>query len=190
MHEALADPLAVTLLRAEVVESAGLVPPCYHHWVDDEMHAQPVPVQLHGHAVDQEGHVVVDDLDDGVGRLPAMLLEARVVDAQLGLARSALLAEAEVGQGGTIKVERVALDQITGRHVAEEALDEAFGEPGVVAGELAANLADQLADQLRLAILRARLHCRLPSFIVGLRHERSQHIRATIRRDWAGGMGA
>ena len=75
-------------------------------------------------AVDQERHVVVDDLDDRVGRLPAVLLELRVVDAQLGRARPPLLAEAQLRQRGAVEVERVALGQILRRHVAEISPDE------------------------------------------------------------------
>ena len=49
---------------------------------DDRMHdqvqRQPVPVDLHRHRIDQERHVVIDDLDDRVRRLPAMFLDRRI----------------------------------------------------------------------------------------------------------------
>jgi len=41
--------------------------------VQDEVQPQALAVDLHDHRVDQEGHVVVDDLDDGMARLPAVL---------------------------------------------------------------------------------------------------------------------
>jgi hypothetical protein len=40
--------------------------------MDDEMQRQTVPIDLHRHRVDEERHVVVDDLDDRVRRLPAV----------------------------------------------------------------------------------------------------------------------
>ncbi len=42
--------------------------------MDREVDREAVPIELHGHAVDQKRHVVGDDLDDGMRRLPAMLL--------------------------------------------------------------------------------------------------------------------
>ena len=47
-----------------------------------ECSARPVPVDLHRHRIDQERHVVVDDLDHGVIGVPAVLFENRVIDAQ------------------------------------------------------------------------------------------------------------
>ena len=46
--------------------------------VHDQMQRQPVPVDFHRHRIDQERHIVVDDLDDRVRRLPAMFLDRRV----------------------------------------------------------------------------------------------------------------
>ena len=73
--------------------------------------------ELHRHRVDEERHVVGDDLDDGVRRLPAVLLELRVVDADLGRARLALApSEApvrsapptlQVRKRGAVQVEQV-----------------------------------------------------------------------------------
>ena len=36
--------------------------------VQDEMQGQAVTIDFHRHRIDQERHVVVDDLDDGVRR--------------------------------------------------------------------------------------------------------------------------
>ena len=44
--------------------------------MDDEMQREAVAVDLHRHRIDEERHVVVDDLDDRVRRLPAVLLDA------------------------------------------------------------------------------------------------------------------
>jgi hypothetical protein len=62
-------------------ESSDPVAAHRDHRVDGEVHGQPVAGQRHGHAVDQEGHVVVDDFDDRVRRLPAVPVDFRVVDA-------------------------------------------------------------------------------------------------------------
>ena len=43
-----------------------------HDRVHDEMEAEIVPFQFHRDRVDEEGHVVVHDLDDGVARVPAV----------------------------------------------------------------------------------------------------------------------
>ena len=67
-----------------------------HHRMDDQVHAEAAPVQLHAHRVDQERHVVGHDLDRRVRGLPAVLLEARVVDAHLRRARRPLAREVEV----------------------------------------------------------------------------------------------
>ena len=56
--------------------------------MDDQVHAAPAPVQLHADRVDEERHVVGHDLDRGVGGLPPVLLEARVVDAHLRASRA------------------------------------------------------------------------------------------------------
>src|SRR5204863_297989 len=60
--------------------------------VDDQVDAVATAVELHSHRVDEERHVVGDDLDGGVGRAPAVLVELRVVDADLRRAERARLA--------------------------------------------------------------------------------------------------
>src|SRR5262249_28445565 len=67
-----------------------------HYRVDDQVKRQPMPVHLHRHRIDQEGHVVVDYLDHRVRRLPAVLFDRRVEDPQLRLARLALAREVPV----------------------------------------------------------------------------------------------
>ena len=61
--------------------------------MDHEMHGQPGPIEFSGHGIDEERHVVVDDLDDRVRRLPAMLVEARIDDAYLRRAGRTLASE-------------------------------------------------------------------------------------------------
>ncbi len=57
--------------------------------MDDEIDREVALVERGGQRIHQEGHVVVDHLDDGVGAVPALLVEARIVDAHLGRARRA-----------------------------------------------------------------------------------------------------
>src|SRR5262249_57011738 len=62
--------------------------------MDDEMDGEVVAVELHRHRIDEEGHVVVDDLDQGMRGMPAILVGPRGEDAGLGpgaLAPAALL---------------------------------------------------------------------------------------------------
>ena len=47
----------------------------------DQMERQSVAIHLHRHGIDEERHVVVDDLDDRVRRLPAVLLDGWIEDA-------------------------------------------------------------------------------------------------------------
>ena len=86
------------------------------HRVDHQMDRVALARELHRHRVDDERHVVGDDLDHGVRRLPAVLLEVRVVDAHLRLAGRALLGEVPVRDRRPVQVERVAIGQVLGGH--------------------------------------------------------------------------
>ena len=113
-------------------------------------------------AVDQERHVVGDHLDHRVGRLPAVLLDLRVVDPDLGLAGLALLAEAEMGERGAVEVQRVALEQIDGRHRPVVVADEGLGPLRLAVGELVVQLIDHPLEQIRLLVLQPGCHGRPP----------------------------
>ena len=88
-----------------------------------------------GNRVDQEGHVVVDDLDDRVVGLPPVLLAARVVDAHLGLAGGALGAKRPVGQRRAQEVCGILPDDVLGRHVFVVMADEALERQSLVLAE-------------------------------------------------------
>ena len=66
-----------------------------------------------------------------MGRLPAVLLDLRVVDPDLGLARAPLLGEAQMGQRRAVEIERIALDQLGRRHRAVVVLEERLGHRGL-----------------------------------------------------------
>ena len=66
--------------------------------MDDEVQRQAMPVDLHRHRVDEERHVVVDDLDDRVRRLPAVAAR-RIEDAHARLPGLPSAREVPVRQG-------------------------------------------------------------------------------------------
>jgi hypothetical protein len=83
-----------------------------------------LPVHLHGHGIDEERHVVVHDLDHRVGARPAVLLDARVVDADLGRARVEPPRERELRQRRPVQVFRVAVREILGIDLVVVLADE------------------------------------------------------------------
>jgi hypothetical protein len=89
-----------------------------HHRLDVE------PVELGDHRVDQKGHVVVDDLDHAVAALPAAFIDARIVDAHLGLSRAALLAEAPQRQRGAVQVVGAQFGEVARRAIRVEPREE------------------------------------------------------------------
>ena len=106
-------PFAVRTLHGEDgVDVAIPAPADAHHGMDDEVARVAAPVQHHAHGVDHERHVVGDDLDDGVGGLPAMLLDLGVVGADLRLARRAPAGEIEMRHRRAVQVVRPAFDQV------------------------------------------------------------------------------
>ena len=92
-----------------------------HHALDrvhDEVDAEPVAVELHRDRVDEERHVVVDDLDDRVRSVPALGRPRRRVHADEGMPRRALRAELPVRSRRGREVLGRPLLQIGGRERA------------------------------------------------------------------------
>ena len=123
-------------LGEDLEQLAVLVAAHAQHRVDDQVDPEPAAVQLHAHRIDQERHVVGHDLDGRVGRLPAVLLEVRVVDAHLRRAGCALAGEVEVPEREAVEIERVALDHVLDRDPAVQLAGEGLGELGVGGAEL------------------------------------------------------
>ena len=113
--------------------------------MDEQVDARVLAAELHRRRVDEERHVVGDELDDRVRGLPSVLLEVGVVDAHVGRAGLALAREAPVGERGAVEVERVELGEVLGRHPAVVLADELLGLRRLV---LAESLADAGADGL------------------------------------------
>jgi hypothetical protein len=118
-----------------------------HHRMHDQVHRQALPIDLHRDRVDQERHVVVDDLDHRVRRLPAMLVQPRVVDAQLGRAAGEAAREVPVRQRCAVQVGDRPLGQVIGRNLAVVLARELGGLDGLIGGQLGAHEPGNLLDQ-------------------------------------------
>jgi hypothetical protein len=85
--------------------------------VDDQVDADVVPVELHRHRVDEEGHVVGDHLHDGVTGVPAVLLGGGRVGPHHRPALWARLGQLPVRHRGAVHVHGVAVEKVLGRDV-------------------------------------------------------------------------
>jgi len=92
------------------LQLAGIITCNGQHGVVDGVNGDATTVELDTHGIDQERHVRVQHFDDGVRRLPAMLLEVRVVGTHLGSLEA--LQEVPYGQGGTVEVIQLALGHV------------------------------------------------------------------------------
>ena len=111
VHQRLAHAVALAFPR-EPAEPAACVPLHGHDRVGDQVHGEPLPQHLHLHGVDEEGHVVVDDLDDRVRRLPALLVDRGVEHPHLRLAGRPRRGDLPQRPDCAVEIERVALDHV------------------------------------------------------------------------------
>jgi len=102
------------------------------HGVDQEMQREPLAVHFHRHRIDEERHVVVDDLDRGVGALPAVLPGHRVVSTNLGLARGELPGKGKVGRRRALEVGRRAGRELLGVDLGVVKAREFLDQDGVL----------------------------------------------------------
>ncbi len=116
--------------RAQLDELAGDVAADEDLRVDDHMDAAPLPGQLVGHGIDQEGHVVGDDFHDRVAAGPPVLFHGGRVHPHVGRALGAVLGQSVVREGGSEDVDRVAVAEVLRGGVQVVALEER--EHGVV----------------------------------------------------------
>jgi hypothetical protein len=126
--------------------------------VDGEVHGEPVPRQFHAHAVDEERHVVVHDLDDRVGRLPSVLLDRRIVHPHRRRAGGPPQAEPEMREDGTVEVERIQDDEVGGRDAFEPAARERTREYALARIDTLRNRAQDGQHELGCALLDGRGH--------------------------------
>jgi hypothetical protein len=116
--------------------------------MDDEVQHQPVAVDFHGHRIDEERHVVVDDFDDRVRRLPAVFLERRIEHADTGTARFPLAREVPVRQRCAVKVGRLPVGEILRVDIVEVARGEFLDGGSLARGYLRANEPQHLLKPL------------------------------------------
>ena len=115
--------------------------------VHDQVQPEAMAVDLHRHRIDQERHVVVDDLDHRVRRLPAMLGDGGIEHPHLGVPGVALVRELPLRDRRAVKVGRRAIGEVLGVRLAEIALDERGQLVALAAGGLAA---DEVQDFIEL----------------------------------------
>jgi hypothetical protein len=111
--------------------------------------------ECHGHRVDEEGHVVGDDLDDAVRRHPAVLFERRRVGVDLHLAGAPSLQEVPVGERRAVEVE---LADVLGRRVRVVRANERFDRTRHGFGQPLPGVRHSLFDERRLRFLRLDGH--------------------------------
>ena len=117
-------------------QPAQRLAPHHDQRVHQQVHVEVRAVEQRGDRVDQERHVVGDDLDDRV-----LLVGVRLVDPQLQLARHPLLGQLPVGPGGVEHLLGGEADQLLVRREPPEPADQGR-RVVVVAGQR-----DRLGDQ-------------------------------------------
>ena len=147
--------LVLLLDGEEPLDAAVLGPAEAHHGMDGEVVRVPASVEHHPHRVDQERHVVGDDLDDGMGRLPAVLLDLGVVDPDPGSARGTSPGEVEVRRRGAVEIVRLAFREVVGRDARVVPGDEGQDEIEVLGTHPLARERGDLVHQLESAACSA-----------------------------------
>jgi hypothetical protein len=201
LHEAVAG---VVLLRPvggadleDLQQPAGDVAPDDDLRVDQKVDPALLPGELGGHGVDEEGHVVGDDLDHGVPARPAAFVDRRGEHPHVRRALRPLPRQLLVRQRRPGEVERLTLGKVLHRDVPVVALEERAQPLVPVAGPLGglASPVEKLAPSVvvcrralrrlrrprhALASTRSPAHC-------GVRRPRSGHYlrgRAATGRWW------
>ena len=132
------------------------------HRVDDEVAGIAARIEHHAHGIDQERQVVGDDLDDGVRRLPAMLLDFGVVNADLCLAGGALAGEVEMRHRRPVKVVRPAFGQVFLRDAGIVEGDERKRRLELAAAQPPARECGDVLEQFGLLRIGPHRHGRPP----------------------------
>src|SRR5947209_16772894 len=95
--------------------------------MDDQMDDAVAGVDRSGHRVDEEWHVVVDDLDNRVRRRPAVARQVRVVYPDFRLAGAPTLSKAPQREGGAVEIAGRAFGNIRRRDVLVKLRNEPIG---------------------------------------------------------------
>ena len=130
VHPGLADRavdggLRLVLDRVHALEDAGDVADHVELRMDDQVDLALLPGQLHRHRVDEEGHVVGDDLDHRVtdGRPPVVGV-ARGEHVHVGPTLRTVVGEPELRRQGGVQVDVGPLGEVVGGDVAVVGPDE------------------------------------------------------------------
>ena len=143
------------------------VPPDPDHRMDHEVDRVPLAPELHRHRVDDERHVVADDLDHRVRGLPAVVLELGVVDVDLGLAGLAVLGQVPVRDRGAVEIERTPTDQVLPRDPVVVLAHEDLARRRLLIGEAFPDAGADGVDQLRFEIRRLQHQLTPPLILEG-----------------------
>ena len=103
--------------RLQVTQRAGTVARHGKNRMREEMYREAAPLQCEADRIDQERHVVIDHLDDGMRREIAMLLHGGIDDAHRGVPAPATLREIQVRDRRGGKFLRIAGGEIGAVHV-------------------------------------------------------------------------
>ena len=150
--------------------------------MDREVDQKAEAVQRHAHRVDQKRHVVVDHLDDRVGRLPAVLLDLRIVRPDLGLARPGAAA-----RSGDARAPRRTGPRGRDRSGPPAARPGSSGARSPRRGaarsssSLSCRRVDHPLEQVRLLVLKPGRHGSLPSAIGSVYHRWRRPCSAASR---------
>ena len=126
---------------------AAVVPDDAQHRMDDQVDAEPHGRHHHAHRVDQERHVVGDDLHHGVWGLPSRRSQVRVEHVQVGRSLDPHLAQAEVGERGAEQVTGLSGLEVGPRQVLEVAAHKAVAAVLQLWGELAVGQLEHGAER-------------------------------------------
>ena len=148
--------LGQPVLAADLEQPALRVPANAHDLTDHEVDRSPAPCHGHGDGVDEERHVVDDGLDDGVPRLPPVLLEVGRVDVHLQLARPPDAREVPVRDRRTVEIEVAAVFQVVGSDVRVVRADEPLDVFRLVALHALVDTRDRSLQERRLPLIWLR----------------------------------
>ena len=168
--------LGLPVFGVDLEQPSLPVPAQTHDRPDHEVDRAPVPRHLHRDRVDEEGHVVDDRLDDGVRRLPAVLLDVGRVDVHLQLARLPDAREVPVRDRGAEEIDVAPVAQVVRSDVGVVRADEPLDVVRLVALDALADARNRGVEERRLPLIRAR--SQQPRVL----RTRGRDVRASRRR--------
>ena len=130
------------------VDDPPRVAPDRHDRVHGEVQSEAVPDDLRRHRVDDERHVVGDDVDDGVRRAEAVLLEVRGEHPHRGCARRPVEREGQVRHRAGVQVVHVPGREVAAGDVPVVLADERLEQPLLLRGQPLVGVPPDLVDDL------------------------------------------